>query len=301
MTLVSCIYGCRDSSIYGGRGWDLAVYQTTLINILKLERPLVLFTDPGEVERTEKFISSYAKNDFKVIGQPLSCFEYHDLFLEYKKEIYDSIVAKNRNEILCYSKPYWVKQVLDEGIFDTKTAFWIDAGLFHHGIFPEKIGGIELRIPIDNNWYHPHNPNNVFTPKLANKIYDNLNLSKMFFCALPMQGMVENQELIVKEHYNLEVKPHLKWHLVGGFFGGYKDIYNIFFERYREMLKLYINKKLYVTEEPIFSSLYTVFPEMFDLKFFDLWWFYSPGERTSYLSEEANSFYKIFTNYLTDV
>lgn len=301
MTLVTCIYGCRDSDIYGGRGWDLAVYQSTLVNLLNLNKPLVLFTDHESVERTEKFLSEYAINDFKVIGQSLSTFEFHDKFMAFKKDIYESIVAKNRNEVLCYSKAFWVKQALDNKYFNSDVAFWVDAGLTHHGIFPEKFGGVEMRIPVKREWYYPQNPNNMFNPQLANKIYDKLDLSKIFSCALPMQGMVGDQELMIQEHYKLEHKPQLLKHVIGGIFGGHKDIYNIFFERYKEMLNLYIDKRMYGTEEPILSALYSIFPEMFDLKFFDLWWFFSPGERTSYLSGEANSFYKVFANYLNDV
>ncbi|MDE3054773.1 MAG: hypothetical protein KGJ70_12860, partial [Gemmatimonadota bacterium] len=83
-------------------------------------------------------------------------------------------------------------------------------------------------------------------------------------------------------------------HLVGGLFGGHADDLRAVHGRYRELLRAFIDSRTYALEEQVFSGVCAAFPDRFSLRRFGTWWFYSPGERTSYLPAEGDSFYRIF-------
>lgn len=292
-TLVTAIYGYGPTTLVGGRGRNVYFYNSSLRNISNLGFPIVIYSQPEEVPLVNHFVSQYFK-DFKIIPYPLENFEYYQQFTDYKKTLFKHINLNDRNEILCYSKSYWVKDAIEKNFFNTDNFLWIDSGLTHHGIIPEKVGGVELMQNIPLTHYYPHNPNNIFNPTLGSKIEASLLKDKLFFCSLPFQG---GQEVLLKttaDFYGKTVN-HLSDHLIGGIFGGSKDIFLSFFEKYRALLKYFIDNRVYSLEEPIFSCLNLAHPELFDLHRFYTWYFYAPGERTHVLDREGDSFYKIFT------
>jgi hypothetical protein len=87
----------------------------------------------------------------------------------------------------------------------------------------------------------------------------------------------------------------LTQHLIGGLFGGCKEPFQQFFQIYRDVLKYFLTKDVHFLEEQIFSTIYSVYPELFSLHKFYTWHFYVPGERCSMLDKDGDSFYKIFT------
>jgi hypothetical protein len=89
--------------------------------------------------------------------------------------------------------------------------------------------------------------------------------------------------------------PPITQHLIGGLFGGRKELFQQFFEIYRDVLKYFLTKDVHILEEQIFSAIYSAYPELFELNKFYTWYFHSPGERCSVLDREGDSFYKIFT------
>jgi len=292
-TLVSAIYGYGLTSLFGGRGRNIHFYNTSLKNIANLNLPIVIYTDEQNIPTIEHFISPYMKN-YKLIPYSLEQFEYCKQVLDYKQSILQNININDRNEVLCYSKTYWVKDAIEKNYFNTDKFLWIDSGLTHHGIIPEKVGGVELYANIPPSQYYPDNPNNIFNPILGQKLSDTIKRDKLFFCALPWQGDGSLVHRTVCNYYNNNL-PYIHDHLIGGIFGGYSDKFLEFFNIYRGVLKHFIDKHVHVLEEPIFSAIYCAHPSMFDLRNFYTWYFYSPGERTHVLNQEGDSFYKIFT------
>lgn len=293
-TLVTAIYDNDYNSLIGGRGRGIHHYDSSLRNISNLNLPIIIYVDKKDFEMVDSVISQYMQN-YKLIVYDLQQFEYSNQFLEFKKTIMRNIILNDRNEILCYNKAYWVMDAIEKNYFKTNKFLWIDSGLTHHGIIPEKVGGVELLIKIQKNHYYPINQNNIFSPKLGSNINNIIKKDKLLFCALPFQGNSEKLHYIAEKFYNKTNLPIITNHLVGGIFGGYSEKFIKFFNEYRTIIKLFIDEKIHVLEEQIFSSMYIANPDLFDLKKFTTWYFYSPGERTSMLDKDGDSFYKIFT------
>ncbi len=292
-TFVTGIYGYGLTDLFGGRGRGIHFFDSSLRNIANLGFPLIIYTDPKDVDNITSYISRYCKQ-YKVIPWELERFEFHSVFSEYKKSIFNTITLNDRNETLCYSKAYWVKDAIEKNYFNSDCYFWIDSGLTHHGIIPERVGGVELMQNIPASQYHPLNSNNIFCPKLGNNIEATVQNNKLFFCSLPFQGCSSLIHRGVSTLYDKEF-PSISEHLVGGIFGGKQDVFLEFFKHYRHILSYFIEKHIHVLEEPIFSCMNVSHPEFFDLHKFYTWHFYAPRERCSYLAEEGDSFYKIFT------
>ena len=296
MTFVTCIYNYGPNTVLGGRGYDLSFYLPTLINISKLGFPLVLFTLPQLVDATSEVLKKHFTSGIKVIWYELESFRHFEKFIKWKQENIDlKNYYNNRNEILCYTKVLWLKEATEKNYFNDTVFSWIDAGLTHHGIFPERKGGVELMTTPIDSFYYPHNENNIFTPTLGEKLSNKMNTEKMFFCATQWQGEKNKfQDFLIRNFNNFTVNDVLSKHLVAGIFGGKIETINKFYNLYNTFIDKIIEDKIYCLEEEIFSSMNVLSPELFGYEYFSVWHFYSPGERTSYLEGEGDSFYKIF-------
>jgi hypothetical protein len=300
MTLVSAIYGHGPQTIIGGRGRSIEFYTSTLRNIANLELPLVLFTSPDQTDKTEDILRPYFKNNLKIISRDIEDFKYFDRFIKWKKEKVNlTQIVNDRNETLCYSKIFWLREIAESNFFSTEKFAWIDSGLFHHGIFPEAVGGVELLTNPPADIYYPISKNNIFTPNFGRKLTNRVQRDKMFFISTIMQGDTSALIEFIRDHYNPS-HQYFNKHLVGGFFGSSKDTICKFADLFDDFLCKILDDEIYVYEEPVFSTIYNVYPELFDLESFYTWYFFSPGERTSMLAEDGDSFYKVFLRIMQD-
>jgi hypothetical protein len=303
MILVSAIYSNGIDSIIGGRGRNIDFYLSSMKNIANLNFPFVLYTEPENVDKSYNLLSPHFKH-LKIIPYELSSFIYYNKFIDWKiKNINFNNYLNDRNEILCYLKCFWVKDTIDNGFFTElnidQQYMWIDSGLTHHGIFPEKIGGLELLVKHPDTSYYPINKLNIFSPVLADKFKQYVkNINKLFFCSLDWQGDCSRILNCLHKNNLTTNTEYIKEHLIGGIFGGNKYLFLDFFEKYSSLLEIFINEGVHLYEEQIFSALNFIEPELLHREKFDTWWFYSPGEPNSFLSTEQNSFYKIFTKIL---
>lgn len=290
MTLISAIYGNSPNSKIGGRGRNIDFFLSSLRNIKNLDLPLVMFCPPEDYNYVDSKLSNLFKQ-YKLISFELSTFEFFNELMDLKEPFYRTN-TNDRNETLCFLKAYWVKTVIESNPFNDDKFVWIDSGLFHHGIIPERVGGVELLTNPPDTHYYPHNSNSIFTPTLGENLKNKIPNDTLFFCALDFCGDPVQIKELLYEKYNHE--GGLPRHLVAGIFGGKKEPFLRFFELYRELLKQFIERKIYCLEEQIFSAVYALKPEYFTLNNFTTWWFYAPNERCGYLSSEGDSFYKIF-------
>lgn len=303
MILVSAIYSNGVGSIIGGRGRNLDFYLPSLINISKLGHPLVLYTEPENAAKTHNVLSPHF-DKLKIIPYELSSFIYFNQFIEWKTNNVDfNTYLNDRNEVLCFSKPYWVKQAIDNRYFEENDSlyFWIDSGLTHHGIFPEKVGGVELLVKYSDEYYYPNNQNNIFGNKLGLALESYVgSLNQLFFCSLPWQGdSTKILTMLMNNGKINNIEKYITEHLIGGLFGGKKEYFLEFFDIYSSYLKLFIDNNVHTYEEQIFSAINYIYPTLLHRESFETWWFHSEGEPNSFLSQEANSFYKIFTRILS--
>jgi len=300
LTFVTAIYDSGPDSLLGGRGWNIDYYLPSLINIANLGAPIVLFCAPQDVDRIEDAIAPYFC-DCRVVPWALEQFEHFAAFVAWKRTYRSSLALNNRNEVLCFLKSWWVQQAIVDNPFGHDLFFWIDAGLTHHGIFPERLGGVELRINHPASRYHPQNKNNIFTPALGEALAQSVTPGRVSFCALPSANQARRaayEQIIAPRTSTPDQSVSITDHLVGGLFGGYRSDVARVHQHYAEVLKTFIDTRTYTLEEQVFSSVHALHPELFALQRFDTWHFFAPGERTGYLPTEGNSFYKIFTNLL---
>ncbi|MDE3152441.1 MAG: nucleotidyltransferase family protein [Gemmatimonadota bacterium] len=296
-TFVTAIYDSGPNSLLGGRGWGLDHYIPSLKNIANLGAPIVVFCPPADAPRIEAAIAPWFV-DCRVVPFELSAFEHFDTFLAWKRTYRRTLPINDRNEVLCFLKSYWVQQAITDDPFGHERFFWIDSGLTHHGIFPARVGGVELRTSPPDSHYFPRNPANLFTPALGRALAHAVPRGEVLFCALPLRLDASRreryEEVAAATFGRARDGVRMVDHLVGGLFGGHADDLRAFHRLYTELLRTFIDTRTYTLEEQVFSALYALFPERFSVRRFGTWWFYSRGERTSYLEAEGDSFYKIF-------
>jgi hypothetical protein len=296
LTFVTAIYGNGLDTVSGGRGRGVEFYKTTLKNIGNLKIPIVIYTNKENVENVEYYASQYFE-DYKIIPYDLNKAKFAKKVLKYKEKILNTIDLNDRNHILCYNKAYWVKLCIEKNYYNSEKFLWIDSGLFHHGIIPEKHGGVELyRSDIPDSFYYPENKNNIFTPEFGKKLIKQIKSKKIFGCALGWQGCSQEICNIANIVFKKNI-TNISIHVIGGIFGGYKEDFLKFFNLYEKLVKHCVDNEILFLEEPLFSCINAAYPEIFNLKTFDHWWFYMPNEPCHMLSEDANSFYKIFLNF----
>ncbi len=304
LTFVTAIYDSGPSSLLGGRGRDISYYLPSLINIANLGAPIVVHCSRADVGAIEAAIAPYFR-DHRVVAYELSAFEHFDAFLAWKRTYLHDLPINDRNEVLCFLKSYWVEQAAADNAFGHDRYFWIDAGLTHHGIFPERIGGVELLVNRPASHYYPRNPANIFTPQLGAALGRALTPGRLFFCALPYVGGDDTRtayERIAAATFDVPRDGvRIDDHLGGGLFGGDREDLRAVHRLYVELLEQFIETRTYTREEQVFSSLNAVHPELFSLHRFGTWYFHAPGERTSRLQAEGESFYKIFARLATRI
>lgn len=295
MMLVSAIYKNGPTSIIGGRGRDIHFYISSLRNIANLNLPFVLYCDPVDVEEYTNILARYFK-EFWVFGFSLKDYQFYKEIITEKEKLNSLSSINDRNEILCHNKMFFLeKTILKQLPNATDIYLWIDSGLTHHGIVPEKVGGVELLTFPDASKYYPANIKNIFNPTLSEKYKTHIPTDKLYFCAHYINyQMNDNLKEYTKQLFSLK-EISCGYHLIGGIFGGRSNLILDIIPAYTSLLKyINIDHKYITLEEELFSLLYAAMPEKFNLDIFTTWWFFSPGERTGYLNEDGDSFYKIF-------
>ena len=117
-------------------------------------------------------------------------------------------------------------------------------------IVPDSLGGMEKLIKIDKSKYWPENKDNMFSPVLAEKLF-NYSEDK-FFC------IIHENEPIQYQAYSLfpDSKPH-SGYIIGGLFGGTIDIIGFIFEKFNHVMQVVYENNMLLLEEPILSIVYS--------------------------------------------
>lgn len=291
MILVSAIFPNGPDSLTGGRGRGLRHFLPSLLNIARLECPLVLYTPAQDVQHTQNTLAPHFRW-LEVIPWDLALLPHHAELMAWKAHLVGVPGFLNdRNHALCLSKPLWLKDAMNKGYFRTVgdgAWFWMDAGLTHHGIFPERVGGVELLTVQPASRYHPLLRESLFTPAAGRHLGARARESRrVLVLSMPWQGVEDAafQALGV---------PLPQQRVVGGFFGGGEAPLKGFISAYCGALDVLAHAGAFTLEETVFSALHARHPEQFKAHAFGTWWFHSPGEPNSFLTQEGASFYKAF-------
>ncbi|HVZ48618.1 MAG TPA: nucleotidyltransferase family protein [Gemmatimonadaceae bacterium] len=297
VTVVTALYDSGPDSLLGGRGRGLRHYLPSLINIANLGVAIVVFCPAREAASVEDEIAVHFRR-YRVIPFELEEFEHFDAFVAWKETYRRNLVINDRNEVLCFLKSYWLQRAIALRPFGHDVLFWIDAGLTHHGLFPERVGGVELMVNRSEDHYYPRNSANIFTPALGAALVAAVSPGKVYFCALAghTPSPAPSAELVAATFGVPVDTVRVTDHLVGGIFGGHAADLRTVHAMFAQLLGASIAARQRTLEEPLFSALHAVRPDLFAVQRFDTWYFHGPGEPTGRLATEANSYYKIFTS-----
>jgi len=291
-TLVTALYHHSYDEIIGGRGWCFDFYSPPFLNILKLDLPIIIYTHEKVFGKLDKFMRKHRSGDYKIIIQNLNDFQYGSRILEIKRNsgwfFEDRLKSdipytyNDRNHTLCLSKLYWLNEAVNTNTYNSNSFFWIDGGLFHHGIFPEKFGGREKFSKQENRpeLYYPENKSSIFTPNMG-KFLSNYKEKFLTIIKEEMPIRPRIKELIAPLGHK-----HIDY-IVGGLFGGDPNSINSVHKDFDEGLQICLDNDVVTLKHP---HLYNKF-------YFSQWWHDIKGDPAYYdIDENEKCFYKLFKN-----
>lgn len=298
--LVTAIYNHSPRSRIGGRGYDINFYKAPFYNIIKLGLPVVIFTHEPQKDHIENFLTQVGAENYKIIVYDLETTDITNIVLLLKEKYglidehglapHKSIMSNDRNHVLCLKKLHFLKYAIDNKLFEGKNYYWIDAGLFHHGLFPETFGGKEKLIGVHEEQYWPINEKNIFRPGLIESLVNKNQQNYIFIMTTGYYGMPVWWNTI-------SPAVERKGHVVGGLFGGDVSITQKIYEEFTtRMYQLFEIEHLPLEEE----ILSLVFAEHYSTMIpfeFDIWYHDIPSDPCGmHMEENARCFYKIFIN-----
>lgn len=304
LAFVTALYYHSPLSRIGGRGWGMEHWAAPARNLLSLDIPLIVYTHEHERVKLESFFQRFGYTKYKIIVEDLEDFYRSDQIFELKEsngiinsaelantEFYNE---NNRNHHLCLQKINWLQKHASEGTFNASKYCWIDFGLFHHGLFPDSLGGAEKLQPIRDEDFWPMNQISMFQPKLARGIIDSIDPGK-FLCIHHGNEPVNTKLLKMMD---VEERDN-KGYIIGGLFGGDKNIISFMHEKFNQLVDRAFENQMLVLEEPFLSVLYSTYHDMCKSFKFENWYHDCPGgdgvDRCCYgVDSSVYSFYKIF-------
>ena len=260
--LLTAIYSNLNGTELGGRMCRKFHYRWSLLNILNIEPTKVIcFTSQEELEELEEWFYTEQKVskdvlEFKVYD--LHGCNYYDL-IQGNKDV-EAVVNGDRCHEIQYMKFFWSRLIEDRHDYDR--LYWIDAGLSHGGIFPEKYF-------IGDKWER-HFLINLFNPSILDK-WNNLTLdNKITIMSKNNTGRYFWSQTIPEKYYTTYNRDY---HIIGGMFGGTPKSFDSFTNKFEEMLVRVLEDEsdLY-HEELIMTCLYNNSPDDFKVQHFDDWY-----------------------------
>ena len=296
-TLVTAIYYSSPMSRMGGRGYNFEFYAAPFRNILNLGCNIIVYSNPSEIGKIEDFFKKYEFVDYKIIDFDLNQYKHSDKIYEFKEKdglidenglISDkNLMSNDRNHHLCLLKPYFLRHTIENNFFDSENYYWVDAGLFHHGIFPETYGGIERFTKVHDEKYWPILENSICNPTLLERLE---NKNKTGFIFMGIDGYCGATPWYLKF-----TDIHKMSHIIGGLFGGKKEIVLEFEKEFDEMTTRIFNENILTLEEEVLSMLYSISYNKYKHISFKGWYHDVPTVPNYFgISSDSECFYKIF-------
>jgi hypothetical protein len=278
MTSIYCnLFGTE----FGGRMARGSHYRYSLLSILKMtDADFVCYTSQDELSSLETFFyeeNNVSKDQLKFVVFDISETKFKDLINQHKNV--DDTKRSDRCVEIQYSKFHWWWN--EDKTYDYY--FWIDAGLSHCGIIPDKY--LVGTHPVQR-YYESTIFDNRFLKNLVEFTGD-----KFFLFSK------END----RNYWAGTVDP--KWytehnrsrHIIGGLFGGKKELWDEIVPMFEDYTKKIIEEDNRIFfEENIMTLMYFNHIDKFITKEFDIWWHEdNHKEGTVEFFQENKSFYKM--------
>jgi hypothetical protein len=280
---ITAIYTKLYGTDLGGRPSRGGHYKYSLLSLLKMDSAdFLCYTSDDEIEDLEDFFytqNNVSKDKLKFKIFDLYKSKFSDLINKYKN-VEDTIKSDRCIEIQ-YSKFHWWWD--EDKTYDYY--FWIDAGLSHVGLIPEKY--LTLKDNSFQRYFESNLFNNVFLENLITETNNKFLIIGKENDRNYWSGTVDPKWYT---NYNRSV------HIIGGLFGGHKDNWDNIVNLFEKYTYDIINEdKILYHEEVIMSLMYFNHIDLFERKHFDIW--YYPGNTPQGVNDEIfidnKCFYKI--------
>lgn len=260
-TLVTAIYNNLHGTSYGGRQSREIHYTHSLKTLMNIPNVKLIIYTNDYVN-----INTYLKNnidnkniEYSIIEKSLDSLPNKDKLDKLKN--LEAIKTSTRCFELQYLKILWLLDNLPNN--DDDSIYWIDAGLSYSGLIPDKYLNIN-----GNTYYDKYFNCSLFNEKFIQNLI-RFTDNKFFVIAKENVNFFWDQT-IPEKFYTTYCRDR---HIIGGLFGGKKQIVKIVCNKFIELLNVLLTEcSILYSEEQVLSALYYNNPEYFQSKFFDLWW-----------------------------
>lgn len=288
---ITAIYSDLYGTEFGGRQSRRGHYKYSLLSLLKMsDADFICYTSDREINDLEQFF--YVENQMdpqkiKIEVFDLSKTKKTEIIQKYKD--FESVKTSDRCIDIQYAKFEWLKMNIDENY---EYLYWIDAGLSHCGLIPNKYLVSEGFQDIFRKYFE----STIFNNKLLNNLL-NFTDDKIFLIGK------END----RNYWSGTVNPvhfinyNRSYHIIGGLFGGNKEKVKHFIDLFDENIIIVTehDKRLY-HEEDIITLIWRNNENLFNVKYFDTWWHENervPGLDILEHVSKNKSFYKILEEF----
>jgi hypothetical protein len=281
---ITSIYSDLYGTDFGGRPNRNGHYRWSLLSLLKMtDSDFICYTSEREFDDLYNFFyvaNNISKTQLTLVKYDLNNHYFLDLFKQYKD--FNGARLGDRCIEIQYMKFIWF--LSEDMSYDYY--FWIDAGLSHCGLIPNKY--LTLEGPHNKGYYESELFNNTFLNNLIKNTEDKFTIIGKENDRNYWSGTVNPKHFI---------KYDRSYHIIGGLFGGKKELWNNvvnLFIRYVNEVTEY-DGRLY-HEEDIMTLMFRNHEDMFKMYQFDTWW--HENERIAGLDmlehlKNNKSFYKI--------
>jgi hypothetical protein len=281
---ITSIYSNLYGTDFGGRPSRGNHYRWSLLSLLKMtDSDFVCYTSDDEFDNLYDFFhiqNNISEDKLKLVKFNLSDHYFLDLFGKYKD--IDGARRGDRCIEIQYMKFIWF--LSEDMSYDYY--FWIDAGLSHCGLVPNKY---LASTGVHNSQYY-ESPlfNNTFLSNLIKNTEDKFTIIGKENDRNYWSGTVNP-----KHFFNYD----RSYHIIGGLFGGKKELWDNILDLFKKYVYQVTEEdgRLY-HEEDIMTLMYRNHEDMFKTYQFDTWW--HEDERVAGLDilehiKNNKSFYKV--------
>lgn len=285
---ITCIYSDLYGTEFGGRPSRYLHYRWSLLSLLKMTNAdFVCYTSEKEYDSLVAFF--YDENNVDKKQLIIKKFElngsyFHDIIIKYQN--IDDVKKSDRCISIQYMKFIWL--LLEDESYEYY--YWIDAGLSHCGLIPDKF--LEKTGHNMSQYYLSSLFNNNFLDNLINVTTDKILLVSKENAKYYWSGTVNPTHFA-----NYDSSRHI----IGGLFGGKSVLLGNFVDLFKKYVYQVttIDGRLY-HEEDIMTLIYRNHPDMFTTLDFDIWWHENVkisgiDDMNEYIKDKK-SFYKILEN-----
>lgn len=269
-TFVTGLYYNLNDTEFNGRISRNLHYPYSTRNILNTEENVCIFTGKDFTTCIADFLSYSPHKNWKFEIQELQDTKYYNFLKEYKKNF--ELVQWRCYEIM-YSKTDWLRTIVKQNPYNSKYFYWIDAGLSHHGLFPQKFRRNDTGDSQFDQWYNYNLFNKNFVERVLSPKEDD---QRLFYIGFEQEGGLLHYpwltEVYGKPRYN-------NLHFIGGLFGGPAEQVLWFCDLFDERLKKAFELKLLPMEEQIYTSIAQDYNEKFKNKTFNFWYYPDPDNK----------------------